>query len=122
MKLLFMAYLTLILLIPLILQPAVAADYCPPMPKPEKEGDSWYIPESAFSKEEANKALNQLQSEINTEWNGADFVAVENRLKMIKGYLFRLHLEGYRKQFGRDDKLLLEEFCRFIREQAYISH
>ena len=119
MKLLFMAYLTLILLIP---QLSVAADYCPPMPKPEKEGDPWYIPESAFTKDEANKALNQLQSEINTEWNGPDFVTVENRLKMIKGYLFRLHLEGYRKQFGREDKALMEEFCRFIREQAYISH
>lgn len=119
MKLLFMAYVTSILL---IAQAAAAADYCPAMPKPEKEGDRWYIQESAFTREEANKALNQLQSEVNTDWNGTDFAMVEKRLKMIKGYLFRLHLEGYKKQFGRDDKVLMEEFCRFIREQAYISH
>jgi hypothetical protein len=106
----------------LIGQSAVAGDYCPPMPKPQKEGGPWYIPESAFTKEEANRALKELQSQINTEWNGADFINVENRLKMIKGYLFRLYLDGYRKQFGQDDKALKEEFCRFMREQAFISH
>jgi hypothetical protein len=118
MKSLFIACFLLLLLIG---QSAVAADYCPAMPKPEKEGDPWYIPESAFTKEEANKALKELQSQINTDWNGADFVNVENHLKIIKGYLFRLYLDGYRKQFGQDDALR-EEFCRFLREEAFISH
>lgn len=103
-------------------QSAVAADYCPPMLKAEKEGDPWYIPESAFTKEEANKAIKELQSQVNTGWNGADFLNVENRLKMIKSYLFRVYLDGYKKQFGEDDKTLKEEFCRFIREEAFVSH
>jgi len=119
MKVLFMACFLSALLIG---QSAVAADYCPPMPKAEKEGDPWYIPESAFTKEEANKAMRELQSQVNTEWNGEDFQNVENRLKMIRGFLFRVYLDGYKKQFGQDDKVLKEEFCRFIREQGFISH
>jgi len=35
-------------------QSVSAADYCPPMKKAEKEGDPWYIPESAFTRDEAN--------------------------------------------------------------------
>ena len=119
MKLLLMCCFLSVLLLG---QSAVAADYCSPMPKAEKEGDPWYIPESAFTKEEANKAIKELQSQVNADWNGADFLNVKNRLKMIKGYLFRAYLDGYKKQFGEDDKTLKEEFCRFIREEAFISH
>jgi hypothetical protein len=103
-------------------QSAVAADYCPSMPKAEKEADLWYIPESAFTKEEANKALVELKSQVNNDWNGADYQNVENRLKMIKGYLFRVYLDGYKKQSGEEDKNLKEEFCRFIRNEAFVSH
>ncbi len=119
MKLLFMACFLSVLLMG---QSVVAGDYCPPIPKPEKEGDRWYIPESAFTKEEANKAINELQSQVNTEWNGTDFQNVENRLKMIKGYLFRVYLDGYKKKSGQDDKILREEFCRFLRKEGFISH
>jgi hypothetical protein len=101
---------------------AVAADYCPPMPEPVKEGDRWYIPESAFTKEEATKALEELKLQVNSEWDGADFQNVENRLLMIKGYLYRVYLAGYKKQAGEDDKMLKKEFCRFIREEAFVSH
>ena len=99
-----------------------AADYCPPMKKAEKEGDPWYIPESAFTKEKANKALRELQSQANRGWHGEDWPNVQNQLKMVKGYLFRVYLDGYRKQSGEDDKLLKEEFCKFIREEAFVSH
>jgi hypothetical protein len=103
-------------------QSAVAAEYCPPMPKAEKEADPWYIPESAFTKEEANKALGELKSQVNKDWNGADYQNVDNRLRMIKGYLFRVYLDGYKKQSGEEDKILKEEFCRFIRDEAFVSH
>ncbi len=92
------------------------------MPEPVKEGDPWYIPESAFTKEEANKALEALKSQINTDWKGADFPNVENHLKMVKGYLYRVYLDGYKKQSGEDDKMLKSEFCRFLREEAVVSH
>jgi hypothetical protein len=111
-----------LLSIPLLGPLAVAADYCTPMPKAEKEVDRWYIPESAFTKEEANKAIKELQGQANSEWNGADFISVENRLIMIKGYLFRVYLDDYRKRFGEDDKFTKEEFCRFIREEAFVRH
>ena len=42
---------------------ASAKDYCQPMPKVEKEGDAWYIPESAFTQEAANEALTKLKDD-----------------------------------------------------------
>jgi hypothetical protein len=103
-------------------QSVSATDYCPPMKKAEKEGDPWYIPESAFTRAEANKALGALRSQVNKDWAGADWPNVENHLKMIKGYRFRVYLDGYKKEFGEDDKILREEFCRFIRDEAFVSH
>ena len=41
---------------------AMAHDYCPAMPKPKKEGGPWYIPESAFTKEAATKAIKDLNA------------------------------------------------------------
>src|SRR5882672_11198837 len=68
-----------------------AKDYCPPAPKAEKEGDAWYIPESAFTKEAANKALQNLSTQINKGVKGRDYL-IDNDLKMIKGYLFISYL------------------------------
>ena len=99
-----------------------AGEYCPPMKKAEKEGDPWYIPESAFTKAAATKALRDLQSQVNRRWNGEDWIEVENQLKMVKGHLFRVYLDGYKKQSGEDDKLLKEEFCKFLREEGFVSH
>ncbi len=98
-----------------------AKDYCPPMPKAEKEGDPWYIPESAFTKEAANKALKELSSQVNAGVKGRDFL-IENELKMIKGYLYRAYLGEHKKTFGEEDSMLREDFCRFIRDEAYVSH
>jgi len=100
---------------------AFAKDYCPPMPKAAKEGDPWYIPESAFTKEEANKALKNLSNQVNAGVKGRDFL-IENDLKMIKGYLYRAYLAEHKKAFGEEDKILREDFCRFIREEAYVAH
>jgi hypothetical protein len=43
---------------------AAAKDYCPRMPEPKKEGDVWYMPESSFTKEAANKALKELSDRL----------------------------------------------------------
>jgi hypothetical protein len=98
-----------------------AKDYCPAMPKSENEGDPWYIPESAFTKEAANRALKNLSDEVNGGVKGRDFL-VNNDLKMVKGYLYRAYLEEHRRAFGKDDEILLEDFCQFIREEAYVEH
>jgi hypothetical protein len=98
-----------------------AANLCPPMPKAEKEGDSWYIPEEAFTKKEANKGLKELQSLIENGWKGQDF-DVHNPTIRIKGYLFRSYLTEYKKEFGEEDKVVKKEFGRFIREEAFVSH
>ena len=101
--------------------PVLAKDNCPPMPKAENEGDPWYIPESAFTKEAANKALKELSNQVNAGVKGRDFL-IDNELKMIKGYLYRAYLEEHKRAFGEEDSMLREEFCRFIRDEAYVSH
>ena len=100
---------------------ANAKDYCQPMPKAQKEADPWYIPESAFTKDAANKALRELNSQINKGVKGRDFL-VDNELKMIKGYLYRIYLAEHEKEFRTEDSSLRKEFCSFLHEKAYVSH
>jgi hypothetical protein len=50
-----------------------------------------------------------------------DFL-VDNELRMIKGYLYRTYLAEYEKEFGKEDTHLREEFCRFLRKDAAVSH
>ena len=91
------------------------------MPKAEKEGDPWFTPESAFTKEAANKALKELSGQVNTGVTGRDFL-IENELKMIKGYLYRAYLAEHEKGFGKEDPLLRADFCRFLSQEAYVAH
>ena len=98
-----------------------AKEYCTPMPKAEKEGDPWYIPESAFTKEAANKALRELSNQVNKGVKGKDFLT-ENELKMVKGYLYLAYLTEHKKEFGKEDSELRNEFCKFLSKEAYVSH
>jgi len=100
---------------------ATAKDYCPSMPKPKKESDTWYIPETAFTKEAADKALKDLGSQVDGGVSGKDF-NVDNDLKMIKGYLYRAYLAEHEKSFGSEDTELRNEFCTFLKTEAYVAH
>ncbi|MGV3629311.1 MAG: hypothetical protein ACO1PN_16660 [Betaproteobacteria bacterium] len=111
----------LLVVLAVVASPANAGNMCPAMPKPAKEGDAWYIPEAAFTKEEADKATKELQILIEKGWAGRDF-DVHNPMVRIKGYLYRSYLEQYKKDNGEDDKYVKEEFCKFIRTEAYVSH
>ncbi len=91
------------------------------MPKPEKGSDTWYIPETAFTKESATKALKELSAQIDGGVTGRDF-GVDNDLRMIKGYMYLAHLAEHEKAFGSDDVELKKEFCNFLKSEAYISH
>lgn len=98
-----------------------AQEYCKAMPKAEKESDRWYMPESAFTKVAANKALRELNNQVNNGVRGKDFL-VENELKIVKGYLYLAYLTEHKKEFGSEDRELQNEFCRFLSEEAYVSH
>ena len=100
---------------------AAAKDYCPRMPEPKKEGDPWHIPEAAFTKEAANKALKELSAQVNEGVSGRDFL-IENDLTMIKGYLYRAYLTEHEKAFGSEDTNLQKEFCEFLKTQAITVH
>src|SRR6266446_5267795 len=92
-----------------------------PTPENEGEGGAWYIPESAFTKEAANKALQNLSTQINKGVKGRDFL-IDNDLKMIKGYLFISYLEEHKREFGTNDVSLKNQFCKFLRNEAFVSH
>ncbi|MBI5007587.1 MAG: hypothetical protein HZB95_10775 [Nitrosomonadales bacterium] len=91
------------------------------MPKPKTEEDAWYIPESAFTKKAANEALKELSNQVNNGVKGRDFL-IENELKIIKGHLYLAYLAEHKKEFGKEDDDLRDEFCRFLRTEAYVSH
>jgi hypothetical protein len=95
-----------------------AGELCPGV----KQSGTWSIPESAFTREEANKALRALEFQVNKRWEGAGWLNIENHLKMVKGYLFKVHLNGYRKKFGEDDAILKDEFCKFLENDGHIEH
>ncbi len=98
-------------------QPPYAGELCPDI----KQSGTWSIPENAFTREEANRALKALDSRVNEEW-GSDWGSVENHLKRIKGYLYKVYLDGYKQEFGTEDPLLTEEFCKFLENEAFIEH
>ena len=98
-----------------------AKQYCQSMPKAEKEGDTWYVPESAFTKDNALKALKELEDQIENGVTGRDFM-IENELVMIKGHLYLSYLTEHEKEFGKEDVYLKKSFCEFIENEAYVSH
>ena len=100
---------------------SIAEPYCARMPKPIKEGDTWYIPEEAFTKGDANEAISEIRELIANGWKGKDF-DVHNPTVRIKGYLYRSYLDGYKTEFGKDDEIVKDEFCQFIRNEAYVEH
>ena len=100
---------------------ANAKDYCSPQPKAKNESDTWYIPESTFTKAAANKALQNLTSQVNHGVKGLDFM-IETDMVMIKGYLYLSYIAEHKKQFGKDDPELIGQFCAFLTKDAYVSH
>jgi|SRR5271170_1022608 hypothetical protein len=101
---------------------ASAKNYCPATPQPKKEGDLWYIPEAAFTKDAADKAMKDLSIQTGGDVGGRDFFQVDNDLIMIKGYLYRAYLAEHEKAFGSEDLDLKKEFCDFLKTKAHISH
>ena len=106
-----------------------ADEYCPELKTelkaPKNEGDPWYIPESAFTAKKANEAIKVLSIEINSNWRGSELWALEDSYKMIRGYIYKQHLAGYKKEFGEKDKEYLDlktDFCNFLRNEAIVSH
>ena len=100
---------------------AAAKTYCTPMPEPKKESDTWFIPETAFTKEAAAKALKDLNDQV-TDVSGQDLDGADNALIMIKGYLYRAHLAQHEKDFGSEDVELKKEFCEFLKKKAFVHH
>ena len=82
----------------------------------ESKGEGhWPLPENAFTKERANKALKTLGKFTKNGSMGTDYVKVENELMFIKGYMLKTFLDP-------KDKVMLKEYCTFIETEAYVKH
>ena len=92
--------------------PAQGNSLCPAVTS-EGEGH-WPIPETAFTRAEAVKALDSLNEFVRSDEPQADFVAIENHLLFVKGYLFKSYAER-----GAVDT---ESFCEFVKDEAYVRH
>lgn len=76
---------------------------------------NWPIKESSFTKKAAITASNKLAQYISNGTQEIDSVVIDNDILMIRGYLLK----------SRVDKNILgskEEFCGFIKHQAYVQH
>ena len=117
----FFKEICLVILVSICSGIANAKTYCQKMPEAKVEGDMWYIPESEFTKEAANKAIQSLARQVNKSVAGQDFL-IENDLKMIKGHLYLRYLAEHKRSFGSDDDTLVDSFCRFLKDEAFVSH
>ena len=74
----------------------------------------WPIDEKSFTQAEAMKALEKLSTHVNEVDPRVDFVAIENDLLLVKGYLLKAYA------LHSDDDV--EYFCEFIQTEAYVRH
>ena len=82
----------------------------------ESRGEGhWPLPEEAFTKERANKALKKLGKFTNQGLMGGDYVNVENELMFIKGYMLK-------KFTDPKDKTMVNMYCSFIENEAHVIH
>ena len=78
--------------------------------KVESQGEGhWPLPEEAFNKERFEKALKALKNISETDAKASDYINVEHELMYIEGYMLKIHDERY-------------DFCKFLKEEAYVRH
>jgi len=85
-------------------------------PKVLSQGEgNWPISESTFTEAAAKEALNKLQIYISLNAPPVDTVIIDNELLMVRGYILKARA-GEGLVGSKDD------FCRFIKESAYLQH
>ncbi|WP_144394635.1 hypothetical protein [Pleionea sediminis] len=89
--------------------------------KPE-DNETWWISVEKFTKEEAENAVKELSELLKNGSAGRDFIEVENYFTMIRGYMYRDFLKSYKTEFKKTDKVLQDEFCKFLQTKAYYHH
>jgi hypothetical protein len=90
--------------------------------KPEKENGIWWIPEEGFTKSKFNESIDELNKLSLEGTGGRDFIEIENYLVMIRGYLYKDFLASHKKEFGEENKYLMEDFCDFLKTEAFYHH
>ena len=76
---------------------------------------NWPIPESAFTKQEALKAIEILKDFVSTGSPDSDYINLENPQIMLRGYLLKLFATP-------SDIVSVKEFCEFMQKEAYVRH
>jgi len=96
---------------------SVAADCIP-----EKDGSTGWIPEEEFTKSKFNESTAELNKLSRDGSSGRDFIEIENYLVMIRGYLYKDFIASHKKEFGEDNKYLMDDFCEFLKTKAFYHH
>ncbi len=89
--------------------------YCEPV---EAKGEGhWPIPEEKFTELNAMQAIEKLSMSIKDAESEyfEPFPRNENDLLMIRGFLLK-------SSIGKYNGWGLDEFCRFIKEEAFVRH
>ena len=110
-----------LLILSWVLAPAVLFAQGPVCPGVRVEG-SRAIPETAFTREEAGRSLRILNELTRDGAKGADWDIVENNLKMVKGYLYKVFLDAHKAELGKEDSVLKQQFCEFLKTEAFLQH
>ena len=93
---------------------ALASDQICENIKSKGEGH-WPMSESAFTEEEAIKAMNKLNKYLTVGTNDIDSVSIDNQLLIIRGYLLK-------SRAIEEILFAKEEFCDFMYNDAHIQH
>ena len=76
---------------------------------------NWPIPESAFTEQAAEKSLAILKQFVSNGTYGLDSVSIDKELIIIRGYLLK-------SRVSTNMPGTKQEFCNFIRKEAYVQH
>ena len=104
----------LIFILFLISSPAIAGNLICPKQISKGEG-SWPIPESSFTKEAAQVAMRKLNLYLSKGTSDMDSVMIDNQILMVRGYLLKERVKD-----GVPDAK--EEFCEFLKNDAFVQH
>ncbi|WP_133406909.1 hypothetical protein [Parashewanella tropica] len=113
-----MKYLHLMLL--LLSVPSFAGNLCDVV-KSKGEGH-WPLPENAFTKNAASKAANELKLLVHKLDDSDYYLEAENAFMYIRGYALKTYAHNSIKSKSKFAKSHLTDWCKFIKNEAYIRH
>ena len=118
-----MKILSIIILLSLSFSAQTEERLCPEVNVKSQGEGHWPITEDAFTKQEAEKHWKVIQNIINGTIQDDDPEVYENAFMVVRGWLLKREVKRS-KQFDNEfmKKHSLNEFCTFLKNNAYVRH